>query len=387
MKKIKFVLKDYLYMFRNERVIISTFFLGLIISYFSLAYLYSYYNGIRDSQEKYEYTTKTYKINTCEENVELSKKELEDIFINNSNLPHIKELKLICNSNLIIAEHEHKHDENCGHIDENEVNREKQKNIVIVANHPYSVKRYIHQGGYFQDNDNSDQIIVSTSVFDEELFRDTVNIVGKYYELGNKKFKIVGVDGMLANNMFEIPYNDFLKDKYKVSMINIIFEKRLSGKQQAVFEKLTEKLLPNSILSIPPVHNKQIYSTFITNIAIAVIIVILAVINLMYLFVYLLERKRNEFIIHRIYGATKIDILFMQIFEYAILNVSSFTVAVIIFKVFDNLVLKRIGITTIVKASDLTLIFVFLMFISVLSMIKSSVKFANTPLTDKNVNI
>lgn len=162
-----------------------------------------------------------------------------------------------------------------------------------------------------------------------------------YITLGNDKYKVIGIVGRdndwgldYERNIY-IPLNT-LPDKYKENLkeinINILTEKNLIKRiQNNMINDISKSLkdLQVSYAVINPYLN-NVYMSLGTMIIISVIILVVAVINIISFSTFVIMRRRREFAISKLLGATEKILGLNVLYEMLIIGIISSFIAMLI---------------------------------------------------------
>lgn len=171
-------------------------------------------------------------------------------------------------------------------------------------------------------------------------FPDGIND-NSYITLGNDKYKIIGIAGRGNTGVLDyerniyIPLNT-LPDKYKENLkeinINILTEKNLIKQiQNSMINDISKSLKDVQVsyaVSNPYLNN--VYMSLGTMIIISVIILVVAVINIISFSTFVIMRRRREFAISKLLGATEKILGLNVLYEMLIIGIISSFIAMLI---------------------------------------------------------
>lgn len=361
MKKYILVIKSYKNYLQTDKPIFGALIIGLVISYISLLYLYGYYSSVKHGKEIYDFTTKKYTIKidttvTYEERISFL-----DSLRKDASFPSLEVLRVLGKAKI----------------------KENNTDIVIGAYQPRNMHLYLFQGKYFSPENltNADRVaIVDKGIYYTDIYKQDPSVIGRKVSIGGDEFRIIGVDGMLEKNMVEVPYSTFMSKKYNIDSLEVVFQKPLNSLQGSKLEGLVNKLLDKSVIIKPPDVNSQILITFILQMVLVILIISFAIINLIYLFKYLVEKREREFLIYRICGAKRINIFSMLMIENFLLNLVTYFLSLIIFIPLYFLAFKRLNIDVSLNLTDCLLVYAIICMISFLAISRTLIKLTLTKL-------
>ena len=264
----------------SNKLIFIIFVLSLMISTIPVIYISSVFQANKQEELKYNDSLKSYK-------VQLSKDYGKD------------ELTKILNSIL---------SDNKNNIKQIILYSDKDK---IKSNFIYPDKQYqfTQIGNYFKEIDfqQGEHQIIINDTSNEISFK-----TGDTYNIRKTSYKIIGI--ALINEYNEIPYKalDFLNG------INRIFIKSeyIPSNNQAnkMMEYLNSKIT-NANIEAPEKINYILSTKNVLEYSISIIVILLAMINISYLYRYILQRCKKQFAVMRICGCSKIKATLIFLLE------------------------------------------------------------------------
>lgn len=229
-------------------------------------------------------------------------------------------------------------------IDDNNINgidnlakhfvAEFETNNIYIYNNNQMVKAAYLSGNSkvtfgrgFNENDQyaiKDEIIVNDILQQHE--------VGNYIVIDEIEYKIIGIN--LVNDIYnEITYNSFL-NRYNITYITIELRDIPTDEQIKIIEQRIKELYPESTIAEPSKVNFLDYYADSTDYIIAVCIIVLSIINISYLYSYMLEDRKYQIYIYRLCGISNerliqsltSEIMFLSSLVYVISSIITYYV-------------------------------------------------------------
>ena len=149
-----------------------------------------------------------------------------------------------------------------------------------------------------------------------------------------------------------IPYTTFMDAEYEIYAFEIIFEHPLSEEQKNNFEETLSKYFGDNTIIKP----FETVSNNITKIKGELIkyelIILLALINILALFVYWINKNWRKFTIYKLCGAKNIDIYFLIIIEAMIISIFTNLIGIILYYITVPL-LQKIYISYVLSLKEI----------------------------------
>lgn len=276
---IKIVLININKFFKNFSLIFFLFLFGVFISIIALMFTSNVFTSINNYNEKYSPYLRTITVNKI-------------FTIDNIN-------ELIFNL---------------------QINGLAVNNItVIVQDQPVKAsiyyntysKLFIQTGSYFNtdDFDNGNLQIVSTP-----KTSSVANRVGDTLTFFGHEFKIIGF--FSDSNLCEVPFKSIPKNAV-ISSIQIECKRSLSTSDGHMLTKYIKSIFESEIISIP--NNTLWTPQVLLQYSFSILISLMALFNVLYLYLYILKIRQKEFLIFRLSGCSKsngIAIFLLEILTY-----------------------------------------------------------------------
>ncbi len=328
--------------------IFITMYLGLIITCSSLLFLYSLTVGERkEYEENFGYKQKTYTILLNQNNDLHKKNKLIEQLLDGSNLPPVSQILLITNNY-----------------------SERINQVVGILSHRQIF--YNEEGRFFNQDDqtNSKEVIIPWVGFFD--YGKGLSHIGDEFFVEDTGYKIVGVASGCPNKTIYIPLKTYLNKKFRIDYVSITFSKQLNSVTEKFFIDLIKGLIPNAKIENPPPVDKTELNQFLTGLLIIILMVTLSIINIITLYNFWIRSNIRLYYIYIICGATKKLIYTIIGIEAALLSISSFMIALIVFLSINPLLINT-GISLQVRIIDILVCLVIILisiFISVINILR-----------------
>lgn len=215
------------------------------------------------------------------------------------------------------------------------------------------------------------------SVAPEVIVNDALKLqkkvrIGDSFENLGQTFKVVGTRG--AGNYIEYNFKG-LKEFTEVYGVKVSFEKLPSNKALASFSEMTQKFFKDAIITMPQERNAINEIAFDSSFLSSAFLMILSLINLTFIFNYLLGERKTANSIYLLCGCKSSRLFSMYFFEAVIYCISTSIISILIFHFFikDFIFISAISFTHYLFP---TLLYLFasllVMFISISKMANKS---------------
>ena len=165
---------------------------------------------------------------------------------------------------------------------------------MIAATHTYTP--YLYFGRYFtkQEIDSgSATAILSQSLYDEYHESSQIMISGKPYDIFTYSDRV----------FTEIPFNSLDENTQLVTM-QIFFKNMLSLSMVEALGKQLKNAFPSSSITLPSAPDLQAVSKNLYKSYLSIFIIIVALLNLSYLYRYLLKKREKKYGVYRVCGCS-----------------------------------------------------------------------------------
>lgn len=197
------------------------------------------------------------------------------------------------------------------------------------------------KGNYYDekyDIEESGKVALATDTFINILYGTdlsenikNIDINGKNYIVKyiNEQF-IDGMEAMVGLVLVRFSYNDFISNIQPVNEVIIIFEKRLNNRQKKIFKNEIQKVDSEAEIVIQPKETSN-QKNYKLEVVIDTVLLLSALLCLIEIYEYILNKRKKEFVVYRICGAIWNFIPQVLIVEILLLTVTSFFVGTVAF--------------------------------------------------------
>ncbi|MDF2538644.1 MAG: hypothetical protein K0S76_1665 [Herbinix sp.] len=350
MKLINIIFKDIKSFVNYEKRMFALLFFGLVVSAFSLTFLYLFTINTKNRILSYdEYKTRQYSMNLGELNLEQKYSLLEQI--HQLELPDMDEMFLT---------YEYDKKGQIYNINGFFTNRDQY---------------YISQGKRFNEiskNSSENIIFLSNDLLD---FMKKLSYLNETYFIGNEKYNIVGVCEMCLPRSMFIPYYTFMDKRYDFNHLSIIYSTLLSKNEVNKLEE-TVKRTDTSIELIKPLNaDISIVSAHYMKLLIYILLIASSLFTTISMIKYWIMKNIRQYVVYLICGSKRIMIYLLMMFETIILGVVAYMVGFVLFMG----TAPRISIYNIdlsYNINQLLSIFLLYIFLIILCIQPTAIKFA-----------
>lgn len=385
MKLIKIAMNDLKNFLYQKKYIFVILIIGLIVASYSFSFFTAQSLHIIDLIDNYfNYSTKYY-ISGNQNKIDYKKINfiidyLKENNLNNAKINIYSEMFLINNSN------------------DNEYN---DIQIIVGTNNTKS-NRIDFIGREITEEDISNKTNYVMIEYYSEIAKNDVFILNKDIEILGQTYNIKAIDKISLDkhiysdcnikkqyvNDYEshlvpiaIPYTTFMDKEYDIYAFEIIFEQSLNEEQKNNFEELLLKYFDtNAIVKPTEANNNKIYQIKGELIKYGLII-LLALINILALFIYWIEKNWRKYTIYKLCGAKNIDIYFLIIIEAITISILTNLVGIILYYITVPL-LQKIYISYVLSIKEIlsiqsiiTILVLILINVNIVQVFKRNQKF------------
>lgn len=256
---------------------------------------------------------------------------------------------------------------------------------VVVGTNNTNSKRIDFIGEKMTEEDliqERDYILVE---YYSHIVEQDVFLINKEIKIENKTYTVKAIDKIDINknvysdcntkghymNDYEshlsavaIPYTTFIKDEYNICAIEVIFEQPLSQEQKNSFNNLVNENFGIYSFVQPIKTDSNNISNIKDELIKYSIIILLALINIMALFNYWIDKNWRNYIIYKLCGAKNISIYFIITLEALIITIFTSFIGILLYYSTIPL-LQKIYISYVLSLKELICIqsiIVFLVF-------------------------
>lgn len=150
-----------------------------------------------------------------------------------------------------------------------------------------------------------------------------------YFDCNTKEYYVNDYESRLSS--IAIPYTTFIEHEYGIFAIEIIFEQPLNEEQQKDFNNFIEKEFNTNTIVKPVKENSNNISSIKNELMKYAIIILLALINIMALFSYWIDKNWRNYMIYKLCGANNQSIYMIISLEAIIISVISCIFGIILY--------------------------------------------------------
>ena len=281
------LLKNFKLVITKKRSIFVLFALSIITSILAVMYIYTIFSSIQSSTLEFDQKFKTVKINFLQEEKNLQSK-IDKLLKDRTDIFYLGAVMTNSNEMFTLAS--------------------------------YTKKALYYGGRYFNDH-STNEIILSSKYYETYHDKSQIHLYGKDYNILSYSDR----------NFNEIPFSS-ITETTQIEGLYIQLSRNLSILESQNMEKKLNALFTNSIVMMPMqpdiyLSAKNLYSSIIS-----ILVVFLALINISFLYQYLLFQRRKHFAIYQICGFTKLKVIKLLASELFILSSGVFVLAVLIYQ-------------------------------------------------------
>lgn len=177
---------------------------------------------------------------------------------------------------------------------------------------------------YGKTDISSDDVIVST-------IADVSNCkqLGDIFETTTKNFNVAAL-------RTDVPYNEILlesvTDEFNIKTINITLSFLPTVSQRMEFTEYLQGIFPSGNIVEPKTRSLTNEAKFSSELISVVVLLILTIINIIFIFRYVITKRKKYYTISRLCGATKAQIFVATLSEYFVYCFTSCLIATFITK-------------------------------------------------------
>ncbi len=151
--------------------------------------------------------------------------------------------------------------------------------------------------------------------------------IGEQYNLSGEQYK--GIGTIYNTDMMMIPYSS-LENKSQISEVDMVFNTDLTGVYQDVFVEDVQKIFNIDSVNMPSAYSTSTYQSTINYVATFGVIIVIAVINIIYLYSYIMNKRKKETAVFRLCGCSLGKTALIYLTEILFLSAVSYAAAVLI---------------------------------------------------------
>lgn len=204
--------------------------------------------------------------------------------------------------------------------------------------------------------------------------------VGDTYSVNDKEYTIVGIS--LGNN-FILPYNSIKNTDEEINILFVTNDKLNKKEKNNLFKLIDECFEDYQI--IKPINVYINYSlSNVLEMILYVLLLFLGIINLVYLYSYILEKRKKQYAILRICGCTRLKGIAIYLCEILLIALISYVFAILLFKFIVIQVIAKVDIYTTYSMQLISYLYALLIYllITILVLFPYIKKYAYKPIAD-----
>lgn len=154
----------------------------------------------------------------------------------------------------------------------------------------------------------------------------TKHIIGEQYSINGEKYEIIGTT---YRDVLMIPYSS-LENKENLKEVYVVLNKDFDNVHRDIFLRRIEEIFNIDDVHMPDAYSMAIYDSSINYVASFGIVIIIAIINIVYLYSYIMRKRRKETAVFRLCGCSLGKTASMCLTEILLFSVVSYILAVTI---------------------------------------------------------
>lgn len=203
---------------------------------------------------------------------------------------------------------------------------------------------------------------------------DQINInVFKYLEYINSyKFNIENINDI---EIGIIPDTTFYKEKYTIYGLEMILPKDISEEDRMMITNLLKNEFSNDVLILPNKVSSSLFDDSFHTI-LYIILMIMALVNIMALFAYWIDKNWRKYMVYRLCGANNLKLYGLIVMEALIIAIISIVLSVVMYYCSLPL-LKMLNINYMLNISEIliiTIIILILVYMNIHKVIKNMLR-------------
>lgn len=198
----------------------------------------------------------------------------------------------------------------------------QENDRVIMAS--YTRTPMNHGGRYFSMADfqkGTPLVILSADLY--EQYHDC-----NAYLIGNKSYEILAYSDRAFS---EVPFNS-LEDNIVLNDVQIIFKHMLNKSDIQILNDQLNRTFPNTYISLPSEPNMELVAQNLYRSFTLICIIFLALLNISFLYQYVLKKRAKSYGIYRMCGCSKSKGIFLNYIEIMIISAGAFIFSFIVYR-------------------------------------------------------
>lgn len=187
--------------------------------------------------------------------------------------------------------------------------------------------------------------------------------VGENYIINDKEYKVIGIS---TGDYYYIPYETFMKDGLPVSGVDVVLKGELDNAGEGECAAYLKELFGAKNVELPAEGYGEEMSKYNFIFVFCGLMFSLSIINFVYLYSYILDKRKRQYAVFRIFGCSKLRGSLIYAAECLIIAVATYLLTVLIY-IFGCEPLLRLIDKYTVSALDISnFVFTFVLYIIVL---------------------
>lgn len=251
-------------------------------------------------------------------------------------------------------------------------------NVPVRAEYIYDEKKVVALGSNFDSEDFESGKKEALSVY--KINSEDTNIpdvkIGDTYKLFGEDYKIIG---LTLESEFIVPYSS-LTDIGNLSSICMVFNRDLSSVEVKILEDDIQNILGGGNITYPDQYSSNIYVSAIGYITMFSVVMFVAIMNIVYLYSYMMSRRRHEAAVLRICGCSVPKAAIVYLSENLLVSLCTYVIGMLlhIFCVMPVMKAVTTEIEYYITPIEYICIFIAILIVQTLAFIPTMTRIAHT---------
>jgi len=240
--------------------------------------------------------------------------------------------------------------------------------------------RVLYGSGFSKsDNQNAENKIVLSFNLSQSYN------IGDEYIINNIGYEVIGIGTQTINY---IPYNTVIKENIPISGLGISLKNEVDADTAKEFSCLLTDIFGTNNVNLPSGEYGDEIEEYNKYIIFTWLMLFLSIFNFVYLYSYILNKRKKQYSILRIFGCTKLNGITMYTIEALIISISSYLISVVLYLFVCTPIMKLIDKYTIFAMDINSFLLVFIVFILVMLciVIPSIINYSKKDIVDQYRN-
>lgn len=201
-------------------------------------------------------------------------------------------------------------------------------------------KRTVLVGSFLTDVDHqqaSNNIVLSS--WDYYLFQ-----VGDTYYINDKAFNVIGIS---SDENTYLSYETFLKYQMPVTGVEVILSEEIGETRTKEFVQYLSGLFGTDEILLPTGEYGENIANYRYVFVFCALFFALSFIGFVYLYAYILDKRKKQYAILRVYGCTKLRGALIYLAEYVLVSLLSYLLSVVLFNFLVTPLVKMVDTYTV----------------------------------------